>query len=119
MTAATGHLSTTQWVLFILGLVVGIRWLIGKGKEQQQDSALEILRQRYARSEINKEGSSANPTSQTKMPKQQAWAVNVSGGEPRLLGGVGCNEEGCEDREQRGSGSLTRDAAVNALAASR
>src|SRR5947207_10022264 len=48
-------------------------------------------------SEINKEGTSANPTSQTKMPKQQAWAVDVSGGEPRLLGEVGCNEEGCED----------------------
>ena len=52
----------------------------------------------YARgSEINKEGTSANPTSQTKMPKQQAWTVNVSGGEPRLLGDIGCNEEGCED----------------------
>lgn len=52
----------------------------------------------YARgSENNKEGTSANPTSQTKMPKQQAWAVNVGGGEPRLLGEVGCNEEGCED----------------------
>jgi len=52
----------------------------------------------YARgSETNKEGASANPTSQTKMPKQQAWAVNVSGGEPRLLGDVGCNEEACED----------------------
>ena len=48
-------------------------------------------------SETNKEGASANPTSQTKIPKQQAWAVNVSGGEPRLLGDVGCNEEGCED----------------------
>ena len=34
----------------------------------------------YARgSEANKEGTSANPTSLTKMPKQQAWAVNVSG----------------------------------------
>jgi len=52
----------------------------------------------YARgSETNKEGTSANPTSLTKMPKQQAWAVNVSGGEPRLLGDMGCNEEGCED----------------------
>ena len=52
----------------------------------------------YARgSEINKEGTSANPSSLTKMPKQQAWAANVSGGEPRLLGDVGCNEEGCED----------------------
>src|ERR1051325_10329025 len=52
----------------------------------------------YSRgSEVNKEGTSANPTSQTKMPKQQAWAMNVSGGEPRLLGDIGCNEEECED----------------------
>ena len=52
----------------------------------------------YARgSEINKEGTSANPASLTKMPKQQAWAANVSGGEPRLLGDVGCSQEGCED----------------------
>ena len=52
----------------------------------------------YARgSETNKEATSANPQSLTKMPKQQAWTVNVSGGEPRLLGDVGCNEEGCED----------------------
>lgn len=43
------------WVLFIIGLIVGIRWLLGKGKEQKQDSAIEILRQRYARGEINKE----------------------------------------------------------------
>jgi dipeptidyl aminopeptidase/acylaminoacyl peptidase len=54
----------------------------------------------YARgSETNKEGASANPTSQTKMPKQQAWAVNVSSPATagRLLGDVGCNEEACED----------------------
>jgi dipeptidyl aminopeptidase/acylaminoacyl peptidase len=53
----------------------------------------------YARgSETNKEGASANPESLTKMPRQQAWAINVTGGgEPRLLGDVGCNEEGCED----------------------
>jgi putative membrane protein len=43
------------WIVFIVGLVVGIRWLIGKGKEQRQDPALEILRQRYARGEINKD----------------------------------------------------------------
>ncbi len=52
----------------------------------------------YARgSEVNKEGTSANPQSLTKMPKQQAWAVNVNGGEPRLLGDIWCKEEGCED----------------------
>ena len=43
------------WVLFIVGLIVGIRWLLGKGRDQKQDSALEILRQRYARGEINKD----------------------------------------------------------------
>ncbi len=43
------------WVLFIVGLIVGIRWLIGKSREQKTDSALEILRQRYARGEINKD----------------------------------------------------------------
>ncbi len=31
------------------------------------------------------------------MPKQQAWAVNLARGEPRLLGDIGCSEEGCED----------------------
>jgi len=43
------------WALVIVGLVVGIRWLLGKGKEDRTDAALEILRQRYARGEINKE----------------------------------------------------------------
>ena len=43
------------WVLVIVGLVVGIRWLLGQGKESRSDSALEVLRQRYARGEINKE----------------------------------------------------------------
>jgi dipeptidyl aminopeptidase/acylaminoacyl peptidase len=52
----------------------------------------------YARgSEVNKEGTSANPQSLPKMPKQQAWAIDVSGGEPRFLGDLGCDKEGCED----------------------
>jgi dipeptidyl aminopeptidase/acylaminoacyl peptidase len=52
----------------------------------------------YARgSEVNKEGTAANPQSLTKTPKQQAWAADVNGGEPRLLGDIGCDKEECED----------------------
>jgi len=52
----------------------------------------------YARgSETNREGTSANAQSLAKMLKQQAWAVKVSGGDPNLLGDIGCDEEGCED----------------------
>ncbi len=43
------------WGLVIVALVFGIRWLITQGKEPRSDSALDILRQRYARGEINKE----------------------------------------------------------------
>jgi putative membrane protein len=43
------------WGLVIAGLVVGLRWLIGQGHPTSRDEALEILRQRYARGEINKE----------------------------------------------------------------
>jgi putative membrane protein len=43
------------WALVIVGIVLAIRWLLGQGRESRSDSALEILRQRYARGEINKE----------------------------------------------------------------
>jgi putative membrane protein len=43
------------WVLIIAAIVLGVRWLMSEGKERRSDSALEILRQRYARGEINKE----------------------------------------------------------------
>jgi dipeptidyl aminopeptidase/acylaminoacyl peptidase len=52
----------------------------------------------YARgSEVNKESTSANPQSLIKMPKQQAWAADVNGGKPHLLGDIGCDKEECED----------------------
>ena len=43
------------WVLVIVALVLGVRWLVTQGREPRSDTALEILRQRYARGEINKE----------------------------------------------------------------
>ena len=43
------------WAVIIGALVLGIRWLIREGKGGHSDSAIEILRQRYARGEINKE----------------------------------------------------------------
>ena len=43
------------WALVIIGLITGIRWLLGKGRDERSDSALQILRERYARGEINKE----------------------------------------------------------------
>lgn len=43
------------WVLVIVVLMLGVRWLATQGREPRSDTALEILRQRYARGEINKE----------------------------------------------------------------
>ena len=44
------------WAVVIVGVVLGIRWLMSQGRETRQaDTALDILRQRYARGEINRE----------------------------------------------------------------
>ena len=44
------------WVLVIAGLILVVRWFLSDQRERRGgDSALEILRQRYARREINKE----------------------------------------------------------------
>lgn len=45
----------TFWILVIVGLIALVRWLVTQGRESRTDTALEILRQRYARGEINKE----------------------------------------------------------------
>jgi dipeptidyl aminopeptidase/acylaminoacyl peptidase len=73
-----------------------------KGDDGQQIASLRLTPDGktvvYARGgEVNKVGTSANPQSLTKMPKQQAWTADVSSGEPRLLGDIGCSEEQCED----------------------
>src|SRR5215203_626084 len=43
------------WVFIIVGLVLGVRWFLSQNKDRRNDSAFEMLRQRYARGEINKE----------------------------------------------------------------
>ncbi len=43
------------WVLVIVGLLIGIRWLIVQARGVRHDSAHQILRERYARGEINKD----------------------------------------------------------------
>lgn len=44
------------WGVVVVGIVLGIRWLVSQGKEpRSSDSALDILRQRYARGDISKE----------------------------------------------------------------
>jgi dipeptidyl aminopeptidase/acylaminoacyl peptidase len=52
----------------------------------------------YARgTELNDEGRAANPTTEPAQPLQQAWAISIHGGEPKLLGDMGCGSEDCED----------------------
>jgi len=44
------------WILVIIGLVLLIKYLWeGSGARREQESALEILKKKYARGEISKE----------------------------------------------------------------
>jgi putative membrane protein len=43
------------WALVIAAVVIGLRWLLGQGGPPRRDEALEILRQRYARGEIDRQ----------------------------------------------------------------
>ncbi len=62
----------------------------------------------YARgSEANDAGEIADPTSGVEKRVQQVWAMDVDkGGEPRLLGDMGCGEEDCEDIQISPSGEF-------------
>jgi putative membrane protein len=42
------------WALVIAAVVLAIRWLAGQGERSRPDRALDILRERYARGEIDK-----------------------------------------------------------------
>src|SRR3990172_13441232 len=43
------------WALVIVALIVGIRWFMAQGPRMRSDSALEILRRRFACGEIEKD----------------------------------------------------------------
>lgn len=43
------------WGLVVAGVVIAIRWLVQQGRGSRSDAALEILRERYARGEIDQE----------------------------------------------------------------
>ncbi len=46
------------WVLLILAIIVVVKWLAGgspKGGPPREESALDILKKRYARGEIGRE----------------------------------------------------------------
>jgi putative membrane protein len=55
-----GGFMILLWIIIIIALVFFIRWLVqsskgSKGSAQSGSSAMEILKERYARGEINKE----------------------------------------------------------------
>lgn len=53
-----GLMHILWWLLVILGIVALVRWTAGVGPRQagprEEDRSLAILRERYARGEINK-----------------------------------------------------------------
>jgi len=43
------------WVLLVVGLILLAKWLVDQGRMGREDSALDILKKRYARGEITRQ----------------------------------------------------------------
>ncbi len=43
------------WGVVITGIVILLRWLAGSARPARRDAAMEILRERYARGEIDRQ----------------------------------------------------------------
>lgn len=43
------------WGVVITAVVILLRWLTGSGRPSRRDAAMEILRERYARGEIDRQ----------------------------------------------------------------
>src|SRR3989442_4963898 len=70
------------WGMVIAGLVVGIRWLVTQGRASGTDSAMQILRERYARGDISREEFEAK--------RRGLWARSLRGWPAPAPPGSGC-----------------------------
>lgn len=43
------------WALVIWGIVAFVQWLAKQGSEKKEDTAMDILKERYAKGEMTKE----------------------------------------------------------------
>ncbi len=43
------------WIALVVGIVLFVKWLMGQGGVARENSALDILKKRYARGEIPKQ----------------------------------------------------------------